>query len=97
MVLLVSLCALPCAAGALVLLAGGLGVAEPFMIFKARDAAVFFGAPIAIVALGIIWLCLALKRRLRWVLILPVLAWFGLCTFGTIEELMMYLREPWNI
>ena len=68
------------------------------MIFRARDAAVFFGAPVAIVLLGIIWLrsALKLKHRLRWLFMLPVLAWFALCTFGTVEALMMYLREQWN-
>ena len=72
-------------------------MAEPFPILKPSDAAVFFGSPVATVALGIIWLRLAIERRLRWMLIVPVLAWFALCLFGTIEELMLYLREPWNV
>ena len=92
-----TLCALPLAAQAIGFLTVGLGMAEPFQVLLARDAAVFVGAPIAMVALAIVWWRMALRRRLHRMLVYAVLAWFAFWLFGAIGELMRYLREPWNM
>lgn len=91
----VVLAVLPAIAFPLFLL-GGIAVAEPFMVLRGRDVAVFVGVPVAIVAFAITWGWLAFKHRVRRIVVVPVLAWFALLIYGATQGLLWYLREPWN-
>jgi hypothetical protein len=92
----VVLCVLPPVAFPLWLLTGMLAVAEPFMVLRVRHVAVFVGVPVAIAAFAIVWAWLAFKHRVRRVVMVLVLAWFALLAYGATQELLWYLREPWN-
>jgi hypothetical protein len=94
---LLVLSTLPILAFYLAMLTGMFGLGEPFGVFKLADAAVFFGAPAAIVVLGFIWCRRAMRHRVHPIVIVLVLAWFGLVAAGAVQETLSYLREPWSV
>jgi hypothetical protein len=69
---------------------------EPFMSVRVVDLAVFFGAPLALAALAALWLALARRRQLSWLLIVPALCWFAGNIYFALQRLPVYFREGWN-
>jgi hypothetical protein len=67
---------------------------EPFGIYRPADLVAFGCYAALAVGSGIAWFALARRGRVRWSVVLPVVAWFVLCTFITVERLLRYFEEP---
>jgi hypothetical protein len=89
---------LPLAAAFITFIVGAVSMGEPFGMFEWDDAVVFFGAPVVIAVLGVIWVCVALKKRgqRRWFLLVFGILYFAWLTWVAAGEMQMYLNEPWN-
>jgi hypothetical protein len=87
---------LPFVAPAVAFLSAANWVGEPFGSLELRDILLFGGAPLVVLAVSTMWYVLARRRRLPWLVIISVLAWFALMLYWAVDSLVPYFSEPWN-
>ena len=96
-VLLFLLLALPIAATGVSFLSAADWVGEPFGSLDAREVCLFFGAPLFCIAAAVRWCVVARRRGHTRLYVVLVLLWFGLMLGWSLDSLVSYFYEPWNM